>query len=63
VAFAEALRLEIESHSFSEVGNVTASFGISTFFQRHAHKAAFEVADRALYKAKQQGRNCVVSVV
>ncbi|OAI14320.1 hypothetical protein A1359_10885 [Methylomonas lenta] len=42
---------------------ITASFGISSYanFQTEiCHENLFKQADKALYKAKQSGRNCVV---
>lgn len=59
---AEKLRELIKNHSFSSVGTLTASFGIS---ERSDIKNASLIdlvsqADKALYLAKDQGRNRVV---
>lgn len=39
---------------------ITASFGACSYAQGQSLHAFFERADSALYKAKEQGRNCVV---
>jgi len=40
--------------------SVTASFGVASYPESaHARDAVFPAADRALYKAKHDGRNCV----
>ncbi len=64
-AFSERLRLKIEGHAFS-IGkaqslHLTASIGIATFPGSHAESAEdlLDCADKALYRAKQDGRNLV----
>ncbi|MEP6572290.1 MAG: diguanylate cyclase [Gemmatimonadota bacterium] len=43
-----------------DLGEVTASFGISTFPEDgQSSEALFHAADQALYSAKKMGRNCV----
>lgn len=54
---AEILREKIECHSFLKVGNLTASFGVSTFSDGMTVEQLVGKADKALYKAKTGGRN------
>ncbi len=62
----ERVRAKVESlgleHSGSQVGpHVTLSCGVTTIHEGHlASAAALQLADKALYLAKNQGRNCVV---
>lgn len=39
---------------------VSVSFGLSQFVEKDTVESAFERADRALYQAKENGRNCCV---
>ncbi|GAA3979654.1 GGDEF domain-containing protein [Allohahella marinimesophila] len=60
---AERLRLKIESHRFSFNGATipcTASFGVSAYKPEDTRSDLLSRADRALYKAKQSGRNKVL---
>ncbi len=56
---AEKLRSIIANHDFPEVGHVTASLGVSCMTK--ADDDLFAAADKALYEAKQSGRNRVVA--
>ncbi|HDP80722.1 MAG TPA: GGDEF domain-containing protein, partial [Spirochaetes bacterium] len=56
---AETLRAEIGAHSFSEAGKVTASFGVAELVKDDTADTFFRRADRALYLAKERGRNRV----
>ncbi len=65
---AEMIRQELTKmqipHSCSSVAPyVTVSFGIAALFPSNSTKpqVLIEMADQALYGAKQKGRNCVVS--
>ncbi len=63
-AFAERLRLQLTTqvwHTAPQATRPTASFGVA---QRHTHATLEDLirsADQALYQAKHQGRNRVVS--
>lgn len=57
---AEKLRLLIENYEFTTVKSVTSSFGVACFEEGDDTKKLLKRVDNALYKAKEQGRNCVV---
>ena len=57
--FAEKLRLAIEKTSFPRVNNITASIGLSEFEVNDTFSDLFKRADKALYFAKNNGRNQV----
>lgn len=65
---AEKLRRQIEETEFPHQnrqpsGNLTASLGVATFPDDAVNsKDLIDTADAGLYKAKEQGRNCVVAV-
>ncbi len=56
---AERIRAAIETHAFDHEP-ITVSIGVATL-PVHAHSPArlMQMADTALYRAKQDGRNCV----
>jgi diguanylate cyclase len=57
---AESIRKIISKSGFNANGkaiNITISCGISEFSENDTHEVVFERADKALYEAKQQGRN------
>ena len=56
---AEKLRSILESHEFVNVGNKTASFGVTTATIDVSVNDLIAQADDALYKAKSKGRNRV----
>ncbi|MDH5361170.1 MAG: diguanylate cyclase [Gammaproteobacteria bacterium] len=56
---AEKLRNKIAEYPFSQVGEVTASFGVATFMPEDHEEDLFGRADSALYIAKEMGRNQV----
>ncbi|MCM1991678.1 sensor domain-containing diguanylate cyclase [Oceanirhabdus seepicola] len=61
---SESLRKEIQCYSFTGVNKLTASFGVSEFSNGVTIEQVIGKADKALYKAKTEGRNrvrCCVS--
>lgn len=59
---AERLRLAVEAMRVKfggEVIPVTASFGVASGFPKH-YESIIQAADGALYRAKNNGRNCVI---
>lgn len=60
VAF-ERLRRKTEQHSFPQVGRITISVGFTEVRPGDSPSGAFERADKAVYYAKEHGRNQVCS--
>ena len=61
VILAEEIRNAIASKCYDTVGHMTASFGVAEHCYSEAMDMCFKRVDIALYKAKNSGRNCVVS--
>lgn len=66
VITAERLRKSIEKHKFKSedlILNVTISMGVASYYHPDIQdaKTLIECADKALYKAKEEGRNKVVA--
>ncbi len=59
IALCEKLRFIIENTSFETVGHVTVSFGVTHYCHGDDEKSMVSRADRALYRAKANGRNLV----
>lgn len=57
---AEKIRVKIESFYFYKDLKVTASFGIAQYAKGISYDELFKLADNALYKAKNSGKNRVV---
>ncbi|MBL4613462.1 MAG: GGDEF domain-containing protein [Magnetovibrio sp.] len=57
---ANKLRASLEQNVVKSVGNVTASFGVTEFKPKENIEDMLKRVDRALYNAKQSGRNCVI---
>ncbi len=56
---ADRIRAGIEQESFVGVGDLTVSIGVATFEPGDSADSLFKRADRALYTAKERGRNRV----
>lgn len=61
INLAEKIRQTISSYNFKIVNNVTASFGVSNYRQADTEYTLIERADKAMYQAKNNGRNCVIN--
>jgi diguanylate cyclase (GGDEF)-like protein len=57
---AERIRRSIEIFNFETVGVVTASFGVTESRLGEGSDTLLKRTDEALYRAKHQGRNCVL---
>lgn len=57
---AENIRLQITQDIIGPEGSISASFGCATIAAQETREQWFIRADRAMYQAKEQGRNCVV---
>lgn len=56
---AEKFRLLIESEYFEEIEHLTCSFGLTLYRSNELLEETIERADKALYKAKKNGKNRV----
>jgi len=61
LALAEKLRLAIAGANFPGVERMTASFGLAQRISGETYDSWFNRADQALYRAKNHGRNCVMT--
>lgn len=61
LVIAEQLRVQIETELRDPDGALTASFGCAQLHPDESLEEWFVRADKAVYQAKQQGRNCVVA--
>jgi diguanylate cyclase (GGDEF)-like protein len=53
----ERVRSAVQDHAFPQVGQVTVSIGFTAIAEQTLPPYVFEEADKALYYAKEQGRN------
>jgi len=58
--FAEKIKNIVEKYCFEEVGKVTISIGISEYQNGETDLALYQRVDKALYEAKDNGKNQVV---
>lgn len=61
VEFAERIRNSIAQHQHQALGFITASFGVAELQAGESTASLLNRADKALYKAKLNGKNCVMS--
>jgi len=59
VKIAEHIRDVIDKHSFTTLVHVTCSFGLTAIHPSERLEAVIERADKALYRAKSDGKNSV----
>ncbi|NOX14780.1 MAG: diguanylate cyclase [Epsilonproteobacteria bacterium] len=59
---AQRLRKDIQDYDFPKVGQVTASFGVTTFKKSDTLDSFLTRVDKALYDAKERGKNRVVQI-
>ena len=62
IKITEKLRNLVENISHEKARHISASFGVTQYMENDDSKSIFERCDKALYMAKESGRNCVVSV-
>lgn len=62
LTLCEKIRENIQNHKFKDIGQKTASFGVSMFKQLDTQNSLIKRADEALYDAKAAGRNCVKTI-
>ena len=58
-AILERIRAKVQNHGFPQVGQVTVSIGYTAIADQKLPPYVFEEADKALYYAKEHGRNQV----
>jgi len=59
---AERIRRQIEHHSFGIIENMTISFGVTEVTGEDTLETILKRADKALYQAKDEGRNRVCRI-
>jgi diguanylate cyclase (GGDEF)-like protein len=60
ISLAEHLRTKIQDFDFTKVGKKTASFGVAVSRENNDAESIIDNADKALYRAKNGGRNQVI---
>ncbi len=60
ISVANKIRKAVEKHHFENIGNLTVSIGVVTVAENDTCESIFIRADKALYEAKNSGRNKVI---
>jgi diguanylate cyclase (GGDEF)-like protein/PAS domain S-box-containing protein len=61
VTLAQKIKSNITKHTFKVIGKKSASFGVATYIEGDSIKSVVKRADDALYKAKELGRDRIVT--
>jgi diguanylate cyclase (GGDEF)-like protein len=59
--FAEKVRQAVKQHHFPVIHDLTCSFGVTSFNVQDTQQSMMQRADQALYYAKENGRNRVIT--
>ena len=54
------IRQKIEQHDFKDIHKATVSLGVTLKHEKDTIDDMIQRADKALYQAKNKGRNCTV---
>lgn len=60
---AERIRTAVENFSFGDIGKITISFGVTTLREGDNRESMVMRADKAMYVAKDKGRNRVETIL
>ena len=63
IEFAEKIRKVIEGNIFENIGKITCSFGVAHYREGDTESSILVRTDKALYNAKESGRNCVKEIL
>ena len=55
----ERFRMTVATHEFPQIGTITISTGFAKISEKNYPPSILEKADKALYFAKENGRNCI----
>ncbi len=58
---AEKIRKNVEGHTFKSAGKQAISLGVTEYIRNESRERLTDRVDKALYDAKQSGRNRVVT--
>ena len=61
LGYADEIRDNISKEEYKVAGNITCSIGVAEIEKSDSFSEVFDRMDKALYKAKSDGRNCIRS--